>query len=206
MKMPKILKCFDAAFVINADSQRGRLTKVTAEFQRIGISVERFAAITPTQPSGRLRPGEIGATLSHRAIVKCAKDRQYKNVLIFEDDVVFRPDFLSRWETIAFQVNDLNYDLFYFYDWLRPDQSSSIPTLTRITGTFCTHAYSVSAKYYDIYISAITNDVNNTSIDLILKKMAAEKWAVVPNLIGQDAGASTILGKHKSLRWSASDG
>ena len=203
--MTHVLDCFDGAFVINADDQPERLSKVSLELARVGIPFERHSAITNARPSSLLRASEVSLTLSHCAIVNMARERRYKNVLILEDDVVFRPDFLEQWKRVSSQVGRLEYDLLYFYDW-HAEQLPSEPHLARIIGTLCTHAYCVSARYYDSFLDTLDRYQQLAAIDQMLLRVDAEKWAIVPNLIGQEGGISSIYGAPRALRWSAQDG
>jgi len=79
---------FDAIYCINLDRDKGRWEEVMKRFQRLGIAerVSRFAAFeTPLSH-------HIGCALSHRAILAEAQKRRLRNVLVFEDDVMFSPD------------------------------------------------------------------------------------------------------------------
>lgn len=66
-------------FYINLDRRQDRRVQLEGELLKLGIEGERFAAI-PREPGG------IGCTQSHIAVLKLARDRNYPNVLIFEDD------------------------------------------------------------------------------------------------------------------------
>ena len=69
-------------FYINLDRRPDRRTEVEAEFKKMELSVERFSAIDRS-------PGIVGCGLSHLAVLKMARERGLKNVLIFEDDFQF---------------------------------------------------------------------------------------------------------------------
>jgi len=82
-----VLSNIDKIFYINLDKRTDRRQDIEYELQRFGLmdhgTVERFPAISTP---GR---GIVGCTYSHLAVYKLAKERGYKNVLIFEDDFVF---------------------------------------------------------------------------------------------------------------------
>ena len=200
-----VLGCFDAAFVINADHHADRLTTATKELCRIGVSFERYPAITKIEEPTPLRPGELATTLSHCGVVKLAKDRGYHRVLIFEDDVIFRPDFVKRWSEIEDKVRTCSFDLFYLFDW-HADQKEEMSSLKQISGTVCCHAYSVSAMFYDAYLDNVHRHRHLGAIDQLLLRLVATKWATTPNLAGQAAGVSTTYDRPFPLRWSAHDG
>jgi hypothetical protein len=80
-----VLSNIDKIFYINLDKRMDRRRDIEYELQRYGLCnlVERFPAISTP---GR---GIVGCTFSHLAVYKLAKERGYKNVVIFEDDFVF---------------------------------------------------------------------------------------------------------------------
>jgi len=76
---------FDGIYCINLDRATERWQAMRKRFERLGIAdrVRRFPAIET--PSNH----HIGCALSHRAILAEAKQRGLRNVLVFEDDVIF---------------------------------------------------------------------------------------------------------------------
>jgi GR25 family glycosyltransferase involved in LPS biosynthesis len=72
----------DRMYYINLDRRGDRRGEVEAEFTKMGLTVERFSAIDR-------KPGIVGCGLSHLAVLKLARERGLKNVLIFEDDFQF---------------------------------------------------------------------------------------------------------------------
>ena len=75
----------DKVVYINLDYRTDRNREIMEEFERMGIPSEkiiRFSAIKRT-------PGLIGCGLSHRAVLEMAKENNWRNVLIFEDDFQF---------------------------------------------------------------------------------------------------------------------
>jgi len=83
---------FDAIYCINLDRATERWQAVQARFEDLGIAsrVHRFPAVdTPVNH-------HIGCALSHRAILAEARSRGLRNVLIFEDDVIFAANALEK--------------------------------------------------------------------------------------------------------------
>jgi GR25 family glycosyltransferase involved in LPS biosynthesis len=56
-----------------------RFTEINAELSNMRLEGERFNAISHSK-------GIVGCGYSHLEVLKLAKSRNYKNVLIFEDD------------------------------------------------------------------------------------------------------------------------
>ena len=74
-------KYIDHIFYINLDKRMDRKTEFETSMARVGWKSERFSGIYCPPPRGI-----VGCTKSHLAVLKLAKERKYKNVLIFEDD------------------------------------------------------------------------------------------------------------------------
>lgn len=138
----------DHIFYINLDRRTDRREEMDNELARFELNAERFSTIEYPPPMGILGCGK-----SHLQVIKMAKERGYKNVLILEDDFVFvvdRPVFdktIGRLfeESVDFDVCFLSYNL------LR-EQPSDVPFLKRALESSTASAYIVNAKYYDTMI------------------------------------------------------
>jgi GR25 family glycosyltransferase involved in LPS biosynthesis len=69
------------------------------QFDKLGLEVERFPGLegisTDLNPK-RKTLGQIGCLKSHCAVIKDALEKEYEQILIFEDDVVLCDDFNER--------------------------------------------------------------------------------------------------------------
>lgn len=72
----------DKIFYINLDRRTDRRDLIEMDLAKIGLVAERFVGIP-------YEPGIVGCGKSHLAVMKLAKERGYKNVLILEDDFTF---------------------------------------------------------------------------------------------------------------------
>jgi GR25 family glycosyltransferase involved in LPS biosynthesis len=72
----------DKIFYINLDKRPDRRNEIEQELNTMELPYERFPAIHNSN-------GIVGCGYSHLSVLKIARDRGYKNVLIFEDDFVF---------------------------------------------------------------------------------------------------------------------
>ena len=70
---------------INLNKRTDRKEKIEKELNDFGLDYERFEAIETPIPGF----GTVGCGLSHLAVLKLAKERNYENVLILEDDFTF---------------------------------------------------------------------------------------------------------------------
>ena len=212
-----ILGIFDHAFVLNLDIDKDRYTLVDSKLRAIGIVAERISGAFPLEKGPFKSKGARGCTESHERAVKIAKERGYKSILIFEDDVIFRNNFLKLWAPLKTKLSSLDYDLFYFYDWGRCDSGKggivndlfdwtkrqrNIDILS-IKSTLCTHAYAVNSCFYDkmLTIFAENGGVGKT-VDRLFDAANARIYAPSINLAGQEGGVSRITGQKKAVRWS----
>ena len=79
----KPMDYIDGIFYINLDKRADRRYEIEEELNKMELPFERFTAI---ETPGR---GILGCGYSHLSVFKMAKERKYRNVLIFEDDFYF---------------------------------------------------------------------------------------------------------------------
>lgn len=72
----------DKVVYINLDKRTDRKEEIEKELNNMGLSYERFPAIYHSGPY-------VGCGYSHLQVVKNAKERGLKNVMIIEDDFTF---------------------------------------------------------------------------------------------------------------------
>lgn len=80
----------------------------------VATTPDLFKGITATKPM-KLTPPLLACLNSHLSIYRDALTMGYKNILILEDDIIFRNDFHHYFETIVKSISDenLTYDLLY---------------------------------------------------------------------------------------------
>lgn len=160
---------FDKIFYINLDSRPGRKATVEKLFNQYGIKAERFSAIqlSPEQNEnlrqdgcffrGDERPEHArytkSCTLSHLSVIFRAKLMGYKNVLVFEDDVIFREDIIPE---LSLALEDLKkqerWDMFYI--GCNPLKYKKVTEhLGMSKGALAAHAYAVNNHFYDTILS-----------------------------------------------------
>lgn len=201
---------FDKIFYINLDSRPERREVVEELFKKYNIKAERFSAIqlTPEQNEnlrqdgcffrGDERPEHArftkSCTLSHLSIIFRAKLMRYKNVLIFEDDVVFREDIL---EQLSLTLEDLQkqekWDMFYI--GCNPLQYQQVTdNLGRSKGALTAHAYAVNSNFYDTVLNIPFKHLPST--DLYYHNLALNEqnkiYMALQNLAWQAPSYSTL--------------
>lgn len=135
----------DHIFYINLAHRQDRRAEIETELTNFGLQYERFEAIaTPGC-------GSIGCSYSHLGVLKLARERGYRNVLVFEDDFQFKvskdefEDGLSKLFAIQtpFDVCMLGYNL------NRGEVVPEFPWLTRVYEAQTMSAYLVHHSMYD---------------------------------------------------------
>ena len=83
-----ILSFIDHILYINLDSRKDRLSSITNEVKKIdpeGLKTTRISAIKHEQ-------GAIGCGLSHIKALELAKEKDYENIIVLEDDYIFKKE------------------------------------------------------------------------------------------------------------------
>ena len=91
-------------FVINLQSRSENLEKIRKELDYMGWDWERFEAVN--------RGNYMGCTLSHLEVIKIAKERGYKRVMVIEDDCTFMPYAKSFLNKLEEQISDIEFGVF----------------------------------------------------------------------------------------------
>lgn len=167
---------FDEIYCINLDERTDRWEHATNEFIKAGIQdrVQRFSAIRDVD-------GRIGVIKSNLAIIKMAKEKKLKNVLIFEDDVEFIVDDpQSILQKSIEQANGIKWHLFYLGANTHEKLIKFKPNLILLKNAFAVHSMAYSNLMYDSFIMKYDNIktiVNFTDIlDVYLSKQIQDKY------------------------------
>ena len=146
------------------------------EFEKAGIldKVKRFSAI-------RDEDGRVGIIKSNLAIVKMAKEKKLKNVLVFEDDFEFIVD--DPQKVLQDTINQIgNNKCYLFYLGANTHQKllKIKPNLILLRNAFAVHSMAYSNLMYDIFIrkyDGIKTIKNfNDILDVYLAQNVQEKY------------------------------
>lgn len=170
---------FEKIYLLNLDKRKDKFNKVSKKLIFRNIKFEKFSAIDGCSEEynilwekisntyndfdkklGRkaLRScGALGCLLSIESIIKDAKKKKYKNILIFEDDIIFHKNFNKE----VTKIKDIPDDwaLLYFgasqYDWNNiKEYNQNFYYANKTCGTF---AFAINSKYYDDILNIIKN-------------------------------------------------
>jgi hypothetical protein len=194
---------FDRVFVINLDHRTDRLEQFVAGLETFGVSklwinqnLERFSAVKSDN-------GADGCRDSHIAILKIAKERGYKNILVFEDDCQFvgTPNDLGAF---CKQLNLVNWDIAYLgWNSHEPLQPFDLNLLVA-KEIYSTHAIAYNNTVYDRIIEA-DNFAHIGILDVYYREQlqkglsAKTCFASYPLLCSQFNGHSDITGQTEDM-------
>lgn len=145
--------CFPTVFCINLDRRPDRFHQAWAQFRKFGMYVRRFAAIDKTDlpENGKISKSELACAMSHLGVIERCRDNGFENVLIFEDDVVLRDDWIDILTSNLPKIED--WDMLYLGGnhvggLERVDQD-----IYSLKCTYTTHAYAVNRGMYEKIIN-----------------------------------------------------
>ena len=175
------------ALYINLDHRKDRKEDIENELKEKNIKFERFPAI-------KNENGAIGCSKSHLNVIKLAKERKYKKIIIFEDDfefIVTKDEFneeMNKLNNINYDVCLLAYNTNNFYD-------SDYDFLYKIKDAQTTSGYIIHSHYYNKLIDCweeslknfeITGDKNKYACDMSWKKLQQkDNWVCLKKRLGK---------------------
>jgi hypothetical protein len=167
---------FDKIYCINLDHRKDRWEESVNEFKKLGIEnlVERFPAIKHDD-------GRVGIIKSNLEIVKIAKEKSYKNVLVFEDDISFihANNPLDNLKHAIEQSYKYDWKLFYLGANTHNKLIKIDKNLILLKNAFAVHSMAYNYKIYDKFINYAENinKINNPNniLDVWLAKEIQEK-------------------------------
>ena len=196
-------------FIINLDRRVDRMKSMKNLMTELNITNwERFSAIKPRYSqinkesySGyhklmklnkKYVKGSVGCKLSHLEVLKIAKARNYKNILILEDDVNFTGN-LRHIEIGLREIENLNWDILYLgLNQAKYTPVSDLVFISKVISGLCTHAYIVKRKSYNKIINLL--EESDKQIDITYKEAFYFQLNpyIIPNQFSQNNSFSDI--------------
>ena len=188
---------------INLSTRSDRLCHVTQQFRLLGIThAERFNAI-------QTQSGAIGCSLSHIKCLEIAKERNYKQVFICEDDITFTNPQLFLENMYQFENSEYcaNWDVLIIGGNNVPPYTKIANYLIKISNCQTTTGYIVREHYYDVLIQNMKEGVNHLlrnpenkrvyAVDMYWKKLQQrDNWyMIIPPTVVQYENYSDIEGR-----------
>lgn len=116
-----------------------------------------------------LKNHHVGCALSHRKVIQKAKDNNYDNILVFEEDAIMHNQINLYIDNIYDELADIEWDILYLgacvWDPKKGPsrQFDRIPKrnhLVRVTGSTCTHGIAYNSTCYDYLLNELPGDID----------------------------------------------
>lgn len=217
---------FDEIYCLNLDRRQDRWEKVKYQFAKNNIRVKRWSAIdgdsisdkifeeyNPLGISGRdasaaglvENKNALGCLLSHLEIIKHAKSKNFRRILIFEDDIMLSNDFFDR----ISMINNMDWKLLYLgasqFDWSDIKIQGDFYNCKKTLGTF---AYAIDCSLFDEIIDSPKSKSIDNLLSLLQEKYYGQSFTLYPNFVISDVNNSDIRqvidmsSYSKLMRWS----
>jgi len=137
------MEFIDKIIYINLDHRVDRKEQIENELNNYGLIYERHAAVFEPLNS-------IGCNKSHLQVLKKAKENNYKNILILEDDFMFVVSKEQFLEKISLLFSKIDFDVCMISYNLRDGEiDSNNPFLTKVKFATTASGYIVNNSMYD---------------------------------------------------------
>ncbi len=181
---------FDRSYIINLPERIDRRREMETELKAAGInpqsdSVEFFPAIKPTDKLAFPSIGVLGCYLSHLEILRTAKKKNLKNVLIMEDDLAIPKKFTDLEEKLVNDLSQTDWDIVFIghlpyhslgeSKYSEQNPQTSMESSSSLLGKIIypprgTHFYAVNQKAYDKIIRFLEELLEKRSQSFYIEK------------------------------------
>jgi GR25 family glycosyltransferase involved in LPS biosynthesis len=149
------MELFEHTLFINLEHRNDRLEHVLAEFDKLGIKAERVNAV-------KMKNGAIGCTMSHIKCIELAKNRNWDQVFICEDDITFlNPELLKRNIELFYNNDEILWDVLIIGGNNVPPYQQFYEYAARIFQNQTTTGYIVKKQYYDVLLTNFKESAAN---------------------------------------------
>jgi glycosyl transferase family 25 len=150
-------KYIDKVIYINVATQISKKEEIENELNSFNIEYERFDAI-------QIPEDGIGCTQSHLEVIKIAKEKSYKNILILEDDFTFvvSKEVFEEQIDLLFNSKNTSGEPFNFdvcllsYNLIKSEPCKEYTFLKKVLDVQTTSGYIINETMYDIFIDLYT--------------------------------------------------
>ena len=206
---------FDKIYCLNLKKRENRWIYSNYQFVNNNIIVERFDAIDGelidfTDSNINLESlsrkglieskGALGCLKSHLEIIKDAKSKNYKRILIFEDDILLSDNFKEEVK----KIENIDWNLLYLgasqFEWSSIKPENELYKCSKTLGTF---AYALDILIYDKVLKM--GESSEKSIDNILsdiQKSNNKCYTLFPNIVISDVSESDIRNSKSIVEYS----
>tara|TARA_R110001592_G_scaffold86057_1_gene254128 strand:- start:4497 stop:5651 length:1155 start_codon:yes stop_codon:yes gene_type:complete len=200
-------KLVDKVYAINLPSSKDRRANILHQCRGVGTHFEIVDAIDGRKDNVDWVENEVNshedgwtqgaAGLVHttKNIIKDAKEKGYKSIMIMEDDIVFIPD-AYRIAKGLFDTLPEDWELFHLASQDYSNNSRRLGGLLRLGGAWSCQIYMIHERVFDEYLEWL--ELVDRPIDSVTSQIIHPKgnsYAPITDLIKTLPNYSTIRGK-----------
>jgi len=152
---------FEHIYLINLERRPDRLEAVAEQLQSIGVTYEVVKAIDGdveeidfVKRADMWNKNSAALALTTLKILEDAKKNNYKSILIFEDDIEFTVNASRMLDRLKWLKSD-EWDMLHFGTIDKERVKKYNNSWSKLTNSFCCHAYAINSNCYDEYIEEI---------------------------------------------------
>lgn len=204
------MKHIDNIYCINLKRRVDRWKSIDSQLKQLKLSVTRFGAVDgATIPDKvlndvRVSRGELGCSLSHLGVLRHAKQKGYKQILILEDDAEIRKGFIKHVtraiENLPEQWVMLYVGGGYVNNTIDNCAIHYNDSLYRCRNILTTTGYVVNINNYQLLINTIDKHMESIPVDEIYIKYIQHKHPVFmckPRVVYQSSSYSDVVLGHR---------
>ena len=201
-------KYFDKIYCINLDRRIDRWEETTIELKKWGLydKVIRYSAVdgnTITQQNNKINKGELGLVETHIKIITEAKNNNYKNILIIEDDITFTEEIIKIDE--YFNQLPKSWDILWFGGNHNIHMGETINKISKNVikchQTYSTHCIAFNEKIYDLVLNLLNKKEKPVDVYYSDIQKIYDCYSFYPSVALQRPSYSDIQNSIQDNRW-----
>ncbi|MCP4681777.1 MAG: hypothetical protein GY864_05570 [Desulfobacterales bacterium] len=175
---------FDKIYCISLDERTDRRKEAKEQFRKVGLDGRVEHIIVKKHPLN----SEQGIFESHLACIKKGMDADARNILIFEDDIIFKRYSPIRFKrVIDFLRTHTDWDAFFLGGFVKKSVRTGIKSVAKVDYRCCTHAYILNRNFAEMLLK---ESWKGTAFDDLMSSLGNTFYAVYPAFAFQSNSSS----------------
>jgi transposase-like protein len=199
---------FDKIFCINLDRRKDRWEETVTELKKWGIfdGVNRISAVDGNKIKDNPYPinnGELGLLETHLKLIRNAKEKKYKNILLIEDDIEFTGE-INNLDKYFDQLPE-KWDMLWFGGNHNTHVGNRInlinDNIIKCNNTYSTHCIAINNSVYDLLISLLSKKQKPVDVYYSDIQKSYDCYSFHPSIAIQRPSFSDIQNVDQDNRW-----
>lgn len=204
----KLKKYFDQIYLINLDRRKDRWEETIVELKKWDIfdEVNRVSAVDGNLVENKnkiINNGELGLVETHLNLIRIAKSKNYKNILLIEDDIEFTEE-INNLDSY-FESLPKNWDMLWFGGNHNRHMGLNINLINdkiiKCENTYSTHCIAINHSVYDLLINLLSKRQKPVDVYYSDVQKTYDCYSFNPSIAIQRPSFSDIQNKDQDNRW-----